>query len=116
MKEIKELVHNIFYGVGLALIFLGMMLVKADEQVETRSRIGRAVPAVTIPASDYQETNMKPTSLDWRWKYDGTWYDLTQLRRVLPAVKHSDLKRFKCEVLCTNQKGYVVGYNPNVFK
>lgn len=115
-SELKQLMDSIIYGIAIGLIFVAMCLVKDDEQIKSPSRIGRAAPTYELPAVDNVPVPpVKGNVLDWRWKIKGKWYDITEIPKVLPAISKTELKHYKCEVLCKNSTGHIVGYNPVAF-
>jgi len=110
----KQFYTDVFYGLVLGAIFFLMTVVRDDDKgafVPKRTAHSHVYKKETV----YPETTIKTSLLDWRWKHNGKWYDLTEIRKVIPAINKKDVHRFKCEVLCTNSNGFVVGYNPHVF-
>lgn len=112
----KQFFSDVAVGCLFAVIFFLMTVVRDDE---TGGFVPKSVAQKHIQKkvqeTEYPETNIKTSLLDWRWKLNGKWYDLTEIRKVVPAIKKRDVHRFKCEVLCVNNKGLVVGYNPYVY-
>jgi hypothetical protein len=51
---------------------------------------------------------------DFRYNIDSSMYDVDQLMKVLPSIHPEDVGKggIRCEFLCVNAKGQVIGWNP----
>lgn len=94
---------------GVALSITGVVRKAHAEEVNGIPVIGKEAkyPVYAIPADNLDDIS---------YFINGNYYTPELVMHSIPAISKKDVNAagYKCEFLCINGKGQVVGWNPNV--